>query len=190
MEPAKFIDDHDTLTTNYLELKGIINKSKGIKECDEPLNGVLIKIYKDGKFLGARVSIRNGNVNFKLLLQSEYKLEVMKKGYVTKIIEVNTKINRMAIPEKKQKPYYEFPFSVDIFEEIDGLNVSVLKKPIAKIAYNYKTHSFEYDNTYTHKINSDLKKMYKDYYALLMVGADSLVTNKGDNCVYRDRKRK
>ena len=59
-----------------------------------------------------------------------------------------------------------FPFDIDLFEEIEGLNVEVLREPIAKITYNNFNKTFDYDYNYTVKINNNIKKLYNEYYRL------------------------
>jgi hypothetical protein len=66
---------------------------------------------------------------------------------------------------------------VDLFEEVPGLNVNVLKNPIAKVSYNFAMEGFAYDVVYTSKINTELKKMYKEYYRLQKELADTTNTN-------------
>jgi hypothetical protein len=63
------------------------------------------------------------------------------------------------------------------FEEIKNLDVSVLKKPIAKVSYNIIMEQFAYDINYTSRINLELKKMYKSYYLLQKMENDSIDTN-------------
>ena len=55
---------------------------------------------------------------------------------------------------------------MDIFEEVKGLDVSVLNQPIARITYSPSLEGFQYDVNYTNKINVELKKMYKKYYKI------------------------
>jgi hypothetical protein len=58
------------------------------------------------------------------------------------------------------------------------LDVAVLQKPIAKVSYNIIMEQFAYDVNYTSRINFDLKKMYKNYYMLQKIEADSTLNGK------------
>jgi len=169
----------DTLKENYLELSCRVTEAKASK--DFKLENVVwakIEIYQANVLIGNYLTNKKGKVSFKVPLQNKYTIRVSKPGYVPKIIEVDTRLNEVILIKKgKYKPYYYFPFEVDIFEEISGLNVDVLKKPIAKISYNYSSYSFAYDVSYTSRINYELKKMYKDYYMLLILQQDSLNDN-------------
>jgi hypothetical protein len=174
----------------YLELKGTIRHLKGEnKEEAQVLDSAIIKVFNEkGVLVAHYVTNRKGRCNFKLPLNRRFIVEVSKKGFVPKMIEVNTKVP----PEKKLA--YIFPFSLDIFEVVPGVDVSVLKKPIARINYFFAISQFDYDNGYTNKINSDLKKMYKEYYKFQKAAVDStLDTNtkvRGSNPSPSNKKKK
>lgn len=159
----------------YLELKGTIRHLTGENK-DEAiaLDSAVIKVYNERNMLVAQfLTSKKGRCNFKLPLNRRFIVEVSKRGYVSKKLEVNTKVP----PEKKFA--YVFPFSLDIFEDVPGLDVSILNKPIARVSYLFTISQFDYDNVYTSKINTDLKKMYKEYYQLQKIAADSAVTTTG-----------
>lgn len=146
---------------NYVEMKGNIKLLKDKDKEKGVLDSALVSILNEKKELvTAFYSNRKGKVDFKLPLQRKFSIEISKKGCVSKIIEINTKM-----PQNKVKNY-EFSFDIGIFEEVKGLNVSVLKKPIAKINYNTFMSVFDYDYNYTGKINTEIEKMYSDYYDL------------------------
>lgn len=154
----------------YLELRGTVRHLKGEnKEESQVLDSAVIKVFNEKNVLVAEyLTGRKGRCNFKLPLNRKFIVQVSKRDFVSKMIEVNTKVP----PEKKMA--YIFPFTVDIFEEVPGLDLSVLKKPIARISYLFPVQQFDYDNVYTSKINMELKKMYKEYYFLQKVASDSI----------------
>ena len=142
---------------NYVEMKGNIKLLKDKDKEKGVLDSALVSILNEKKELVTTFySNRKGKVDFKLPLQRKFSIEISKKGCVSK----NTKM-----PQNKVKNY-EFSFDIGIFEEVKGLNVSVLKKPIAKINYNTFMSVFDYDYNYTGKINMEIEKMYRDYYDL------------------------
>lgn len=146
---------------NYVEMKGNIKLLKDKDKEKGVLDSALVSILNEKKeLITTFYSNRKGKVDFKLPLQRKFSIEISKKGCVSKIIEINTKM-----PQNKVKNY-EFSFDIGIFEEVKGLNVSVLKKPIAKINYNTFMSVFDYDYNYTGKINMEIEKMYRDYYDL------------------------
>lgn len=147
----------------YLEINSKVRDSKGPDKADEKLvvKGAVIKVINSNNYLIASYfTDKKGNASFKLPLDNKYKLIIQKKGYVSKIVEVNT-----SLPKEINNA---FIFGVDIalFAEVKDLNTEVLQKPIAKIHFDKMSKQFNYDVAYTHKVNGDLKKMYKEYYDL------------------------
>jgi hypothetical protein len=145
----------------WLEMRGVIRQTK--LEVDKTQKGPLldsaeIRVYTDScKLVGVHYSSKHGECRFKLPLNRKIRIEIRKKGFVSKFIEVNS-----AVPPDK-KIAYLFPFDIDLFEEIPGLDVRVLKKPIAKVKFDHEKMNFEYDEAYTSTVNHDLKILYKAY---------------------------
>lgn len=161
----------------YLEIKATVRQSKGEEKDGEskPLDSVLVTIYNGDIPYSELWTNKKGKCSFKLPLDKSLTIQVSKKGFVTKSISVNTKV-----------PFddrYAFNFScdVDIFEEINGLDVTVLKSPIARITYSPSLATFQYDIGYTNKVNVELKKMYKKYYKLQEMKKDSVNSNVTDH---------
>jgi hypothetical protein len=155
----------------YLEMRGVIRQTpvdptatlKGAV-----LDSVQIKVFADSNRLVAiHYSNKHGECRYKLPLNRQLKLEISKKGYVTKYIDVNSRIP----PERKLA--YIFPYDIDLFEEIKGLDASILKKPIAKVRYEIEKSNFEYDEAFTSSVNSDLKVLYKSYREKMRTPQDS-----------------
>jgi len=145
----------------YLELRASVKYPKGPEGEAMPLSAAFIKIFNEKGLLVAELSTnKKGKCFFRVPLNRKFSVEVGKKGFVSKRLEMITKVP----PEKKL--VYLFPCDIDIFQSVAKLNVSVLDKPIAKINYNATQAQFGYDAAYTNKINSELKKMYMEFYKL------------------------
>lgn len=177
----------DTITKQeyFLELKGNVRQSKAISEKEEikPIDSALIEVYiKDIPFTQVYTN-KKGRCVFKLPLGKLYKIVVSKKGFTTKFFEVNT-----IIPNDKINTY-SFSFDIDLFEEIKDLNISILKKPIAKVMFNLIVEQFVYDINYTSRINFDLKKMYKSYYYLLQKSQVDTLSTPSPNPVKVTKKQ-
>lgn len=167
----KIVVQKDTLVKNKkqcLELKGIVKQTKRIDKIGEsPLANAAIKVFDENKKIIAQYATnKKGQCDLKLPLDKKFILEFSKEGYVSKFLELDTKVP----PEKKM--IYSFPFDISIFKEIKDIDLSVLKKPIAKIHFIYEENNFGYDLSNTDEINTALKKMYQDYYLLKKVDAD------------------
>ncbi len=154
----------DTLVGNksyYIEMKPVVRHSKGMDSEDVLLAGAFIKVFNEqGQIVAAFETSKKGKSLIRLPLNRRFSMEIGKAGFVSKRLEINTKVP----PEKKY--VYSFPFDIDIFQEVKKLDVSVLKKPVAKITYIAMDENFGYDMDYTNKVNTELKKMYKEYFKL------------------------
>jgi hypothetical protein len=150
----------------YLEMKGKVLEFKGeISITDQkPLDSAIVTVKDEfGKDLLKRISDSKGRVPaFRLPLGKKFMIHITKDGFVNKIISVDSRV--MGAEQKKE---YNFYFDIDIFEKVEGLDVSILNKPVAKVAYKVRDKDFSYDTGYTSKVNAGLKKMYQDYYILI-----------------------
>jgi hypothetical protein len=157
--------EEDTLIRDefYLDIRGRVLEFKGQqKQEDKPgladarvwvTNEAGIKVI-DG------ICDSKGRLAFKLPLNRRFMMHISKDGYVEKMVIVDTHV-----PLDCRKTY-QFTFDIDIFEKINGLDVSVLEKPIARISFKPFDKKFVYDKEHTSKVNTKLQKMYSDYYAL------------------------
>lgn len=143
----------------YLEMHATVRKALA----DPKLKGILLdsalfSIYTDSNRLVAEhYSLKKGECRFRLPLNRKLVMIIRKKGYVSKIIELNS------IVPPERKTVYVFLFDIDLFENAPGLDTRVLQKPVARVTFNKDKNNFEYDADYTNKVNSSLKELYKNY---------------------------
>ncbi len=125
-----------------------------------PLPQAWIKIYSDSSStLVQKVQADNeGYVAFQIPISKFYTLKISKPGFVTKVVTIDANM-----PKSSQNGDYFFEFSTDLFESIEGLDVALLRQPVAKIFFNTFTKKFDYDFNYTAKINNELKELYSNY---------------------------
>lgn len=154
---------------HFLDMKGKITFGK------KALPQVFVRVFADSSYAVVKKieSDIEGWLAFQLPIQKMYVIQISKPGYITKIITVDTHM-----PKSHNNGDYYFEFSVDLFEAIEGLDVSMLKDPIAKIFFNTFTKNFDYDYNYTAKINADVKKLYKDYELLKKENKNKKGTDK------------
>jgi len=99
-----------------------------------------------------------GFCTLELPLQKFFTIKITKPGYVAKIMTADTYV------PIKDKLDYSSEFTADLFEEISGIDVSILKSPIAKVFFDTLTNVFDYDSIYTARINASVQKLYNDFY--------------------------
>ncbi len=145
----------------YLMLDGMVYQSAVSENGKQKaLDSVMIRVLNETDFTMDKRFTKKGRCAIKLPLGKKYTIEFSKKGYVSKIIGVNTIV-----------PRYDtfvsvFPFDIDLFREEPELDVAVLSEPIAKINFNNFNKTFDYDYNYTVKVNNNIKKLYAEYYRL------------------------
>jgi hypothetical protein len=159
-----------TLTTEdtvnyYLEVNGSVRhrllKNAMANSGDNPwLDSAVVTVYMNNAVYTTNYTTKRGKCSFRLSLDRQYVIEITKPGFISKRFEINTKV-----PGDK-KDVFDFDFDMDIFEKIEGLDVSVLDKPIAKVLFDVPNNQFIYDAAYTNRINADIQLMYRNYYIL------------------------
>jgi len=149
-------------TKYYFEMIGKVKQNfRNHNPVENSVDSALITISDETKQVTKTYySDRFGKCQFKLPMNKLFEIRVSKKGYVTKIMNVDTRI-----PTKKLS-VYTLIFDIYLFEDIKGLDVSLLKTPIAKIIFNNDSDNFVFDRLYTYNVNEKIKKIYLDYYNL------------------------
>jgi tetratricopeptide (TPR) repeat protein len=137
-----------------LDVVGTVKK----EETKKRFEGVTITIKKNGTVWKTLTSESSGKFNAGLEPDGIYLIEFSKPGHVTKRIEFSTK----NVPEDDAKYGFEFPMEMNLFEKMDGLDVSILNKPIAKVAFDPATGYMDYDPAYTKSIKNELDRLKKE----------------------------
>ncbi len=148
---------------NYLEIRGRILKSEGQQHADEkqPLDSTIVSVINEGgKTVWCGITDSKGRLNIRLPLDRKFTVSFTKKGFVKKSISIDSHVSKDA------KKNFDFTYDIDIFESVNGLDVSVLDLPVAKIVFKTYDKSFTYDASYTNKVNAGLQKMYHEYYVI------------------------
>lgn len=114
---------------HYLILNGITTTTNNKK-----LEQVEIKILRKNKLVNTYFSDSNGKINFSLDLNSDYKIIYSKKGYETKIIEVNSHL-----PQKASKNY-KFLYEIELNEMMPL--VKKCESKVALVRYDIRDHHF------------------------------------------------
>lgn len=152
-------------TINYLEIQCKTTepvKDKNGKVDSENVGVVLYRVYNDdGSLYKVAFADEKGKCAFRLAFQKKYQIIISRKGYVSKILNVDTTL------PKDLNTAYIFPADISMFKQLDGFNSSVFKDPVAKIVYSFKTKQFEYDELYNIKLSPSLKKANSDYIRVL-----------------------
>src|ERR1035437_5175837 len=146
----------------YLDMLGNAKQAKEWELGDlKNLDSALFTVYDDRQVvIGSYYSNRAGMCALKFRINRMFDVKVSKKGWITKIIKVDTRV-----PAEKLRKY-SLPFEIDLFEDVPDLDASVLKEPIAYVVFNNYLNCFDYNFVYTDEVNARLQKLYTDYYRL------------------------
>jgi hypothetical protein len=147
----------------FLDMRGRVFQSQGQEKTEEKigLDSAEVHVLNErGREVIFGYTDEKGRLAFKLPLGRKFTIRVTKRGFVQKLISVDSHV-----PHDLKK-VYTFTFDLDIFERVQGLDISVLEKPVARVAFKVAEKSFSYDVVYTNKVNADLQKMYREYYLL------------------------
>jgi hypothetical protein len=134
-----------------LDVVGSVKK----EETNKRFEGVTITIKKNGAVWKTLTSEATGKFQAALEPDGVYLIEFSRPGHVSKRIEFSTK----NVPPDDAKYGFEFPMEMNLFEKMDGLDVSILNKPIAKVAFNPATGYMDYDPEYTKSIKAELDRL-------------------------------
>lgn len=143
----------DMDTGNVLELNGVVY------EVPDVIEGCNIIVHQNGVPTIFTRTDDKGTYTLKLALGNDYIIEFSYPGYTTKTLAVSTR-NANA-----DDPYVLNNVIMDLFQELQTQQASFdLSQPIAKIAYNNTTSSFEYDMEYNAKIQKKVQQLWNTVY--------------------------
>lgn len=83
---------------------------------------------------------------------SEYELDFVKDGYITKSIRVNTGV----ADDRRKIGFDPYKIGVRLFKQYEGVNIVIYNQPVAFIRYIPELDEFGYDTDYTKSILSAL----------------------------------
>ncbi|KJS06269.1 MAG: hypothetical protein VR77_05565, partial [Flavobacteriales bacterium BRH_c54] len=138
-----------------LDVKGTVKN----EDTKKRFEGVTITIKRNGAVWKTINTPANGEFVLELPPDAVYLVEFSKPGFTGKKIEFSTK----NVPPEDAKYGFEFPMEMNLFEEVEGLDVSILDKPIAKVAFDPAYGYMDYDPNYTKSIQKELEQLKKDH---------------------------
>lgn len=116
-----------------------------VKDMDtkRALEGVSVQIFKaNGSKVQTSSTPAGGTFKFKADPNQEYTIKVCKNGYVCKIISVST---MNVVMRENASSQFKFAATIELFEEVKGVDYSILEKPIGQIYYNQTAQDFDWN---------------------------------------------
>lgn len=138
-------------TTLCLEIDGkVLNSEDG----EEP--ECYVELICDNEVRQA-LTLREGKRRFRFLLDKNtaYAIRISKKGFVTRIISVNTEVLTA------NEGIHRFSFETSLLSETLGakLNQEVIDFPVTLIHFDYESETFTHNIEYTNYIRKELYRV-------------------------------
>ncbi|MGB0881372.1 MAG: hypothetical protein ACPGSO_00355 [Vicingaceae bacterium] len=152
------------------DVAGLVKK----EETKKRMEGATITIKRNGSVWKTIPVDAKGKFNVPLLPGAVYMIEVSKPMHVTKRIQVSTK----NVPPEDAKYGFDIPFDISLFEKMEGLDVSILDKPIGKIAFDPNSGYMDYDAAYTKSIKDKLDQLKRELAARLKAEKENREKNQ------------
>ena len=136
--------------------KDYIIEGKVTIEGNKPAAEGAILVGKPGISGGSRASIaEDGYYLVKLDFNKEYTITYSKKGYVSQIYQINTKVDQ----ERIEETFINKEIIVELFQNIDGVSVELMKQPVAKIFYDELLYDFDEDEPYSAAMKPQIEEL-------------------------------
>ncbi|HON17677.1 MAG TPA: hypothetical protein PK990_00740 [Salinivirgaceae bacterium] len=135
-----FVSQFSLAQTGSLTISGFL------RDGWKPINRALIQLYSQGALLMVQETDISGKFDFNLELNREYQLIFSAYNYVSKTVSINSTV------EENESKNWTFWFNLELFPEIPGIDYSLFQLPVAKIFYIPSWREFDYDISYTEKI--------------------------------------
>ncbi len=136
------------------------------------VDGVIL-VGKPGVSGGSRANIApDGTYSLKLDFNKEYTLTFNKKGYVSQIYQINTSVDK----ERIEETFIPKEIKVDLFPMAEGVNVDLMKQPVAKVYYDELLYDFDDDEAYTEMMKPQIEALKKKLLAQVEINKNNALS--------------
>jgi len=126
------------------------------------VSGVEIQVFRNGSLKETVLTDGQGRADIPMDPNGDYMIEVGgNKQLIQKKISVSTK----GVPPGTAKGDNFYPAEVELFKELDGMNLDILNKPVGKIFYDPESGEFGADRKYTQEVQKKLEDLKDEYLA-------------------------
>ncbi|MBV6404720.1 MAG: hypothetical protein IT228_07030 [Flavobacteriales bacterium] len=123
------------------------------------MDGVVVSVFKNGAKLTETITNASGKYEFNLDYGADYKITYTKAGIVSKNITIDTR----NIPEEERVGGHGMNIEMTLFQELPGIDFTVLNQPIGKAKFDPTTSEVTWDLQYTEQIRSEIARLMKEY---------------------------
>ncbi|MBL7962428.1 MAG: hypothetical protein JNM31_01165 [Flavobacteriales bacterium] len=123
------------------------------------LDGVTVTILKNGAKLNEVKTNASGKYEVNLDYGADYSIVFNRANYISKNISIDTR----NVPEEDRTGGHAINMDMSLFEELPGVDFSLLKQPFGKARYDATKKDLAFDFEYTAQIRNELNRLIKDY---------------------------
>tara|TARA_B100000508_G_scaffold140888_1_gene144055 strand:- start:519 stop:2540 length:2022 start_codon:yes stop_codon:yes gene_type:complete len=145
------------------------------------MNGAFALVKVNGKSIKRIAASANGKIEFDLEFGQDYVVEFHKQFYATKKIDV---FLRQVTPEMIDIGCRGNTWHVGMIQKVEGIDYSVLDKPVGKIFYEPDEKCFGWDADYSLRVMEQLEKLEEEMeakkreYEKSLADADKSISKK------------
>jgi len=152
------------------DVSGAVKKEEDKKR----MAGATITVKRNGVIWKTLTADAKGYFDVPLLPGAIYMIEISKPMHVTKRIEVDTK----NVPAEDAKYGFDVKFDISLFEKMEGLDVSILKRPIGKFRFDEDFGAITSDAVYAKSIKAELDRLKRELTARLKAEEENRKKNQ------------
>ncbi|MCB0484271.1 MAG: hypothetical protein KDC37_06885, partial [Flavobacteriales bacterium] len=123
------------------------------------MTGAFVNVLVDGQKLKRIDADKSGNFKFDLEFGRDYVIEFRKQFYATKRVEVHL---RNVTPEMVDIGCKPRGWEVGMLKKVEGIDYSMLDKPVGKVFYEPEFKCFDWDAGYSLQVMDELAKLTKE----------------------------
>jgi tetratricopeptide (TPR) repeat protein len=157
----------------YLEVRGS-SELEG-----QSLSGATANLYEGTNKIQSIQTAGDGSFSFRLEINKQYTIEVVKNGLVGKRISFNT-----TMPDEEKGKWMN-EFSIGLVKYCDGVDYGALKEPVDIVKFDAKRRQYVSDKDYVGRMRPRIEKVLVNYDQCMMDKYDAAI--KKGNAAYQQK---
>jgi tetratricopeptide (TPR) repeat protein len=153
---------------------------RGTSELEmQPLSNATANLYEGTNKIQSIQTAADGSFSFKLEINKQYTIEVVKDGLVGKKISFNT-----TMPDEEKGKWMN-EFSIGLVKYCDGVDYSALKEPVDIVKFDPKRRQYVSDKDYVGRMRPRIENVLAKYDQCMMDKYDAAI--KKGNEAYQQK---
>ncbi len=157
----------------YLEVRGTSELEM------QPLSSATANLYEGTNKIQSIQTASDGSFSFRLEINKQYTIEVVKDGLVGKRISFNT-----TMPDEEKGKWMN-EFSIGLVKYCDGVDYSALKEPVDIVKFDPKRRQYVSDKDYVGRMRPKIENVLAKYDQCMMDKYDAAI--KKGNEAYQQK---